>query len=340
MKLQNLCGSGLALLTAVLISAVPGRAEDKPSAVKVGYVDLVNSQIVAKKLGLVEKELGVPVTWIKFDSGGDLNRAVAAGQIDFGSVGNPPATIGIARGLPYKGIFALDVLGSVEALVVRQDAGISSVADLAGKKVTAPFGTTTHYLLMTALKNAGVDPAKVKILDLAPPDALAAWNRHDIDAAYIWEPVVGKMVAAKGKILLDSGMMAAKGYPTWDVAVVIKDFAAKYPAVVRSYIKAECNAIDYWTNHPKETLDIVSHELSMSSDDTARMIAGTQEVSCNKQTDEAYLGTPAKKGKFVDTLLSTAEFLKAQNRLPDVGERSAYEAFVDPSFLSAVNAHQ
>ena len=338
MKLPSICGSALALLTAVVLPAAPGRAEDKPAAVRVGYVDLVNTQIVAKKLGLVENALGIPVKWIKFDSGGDLNRAVAAGQIDFGSVGNPPATIGIARGLPYEGILALDVLGSVEALAVRQDAGISSVADLAGKRVTLPFGTTTHYLLMTALKNAGVDPAKVKIIDLAPPDALAAWNRHDIDAAYIWEPVVGKMVAAQGKIILDSGVMAAKGYPTWDIAVVMKDFAAKYPSVVRSYVKAECDAIDYWNNHNKETVDLVSHELSMSADDTARMIAGTQEVPCAKQTDAAYLGTPDKKGKFVDTLVSTAEFLKAQNRLPDVGERSLYEAFIDPSFLLSVNA--
>ena len=107
---------------------------------------------------MVEKALGVPVKWVRFDSGGDVNRAVAAGQIDFGSVGNPPATIGIARGLPYRGIMALDVLGPVEALVVRKDSGVKSVADLAGKKITAPFGSTTHYLLMTALKMNGVDP--------------------------------------------------------------------------------------------------------------------------------------------------------------------------------------
>lgn len=338
MKLDKLLCSGAALLAVGFVSAA-ARAEDKPATVRVGYVDLVNSQIVAKTLGLVEKEVGLPIKWIKFDSGGDLNRAVAAGQIDFGSVGNPPATIGIARGLPYRGILALDILGSIEALVVRKDDGIKSIADLAGKKVTAPFGTTTHYLLMTALKNAGVDPAKVKILDLAPPDALAAWQRHDIDAAYIWEPVVGKMVASQGEILLDSGMMAAKGYPTWDVAVAMNDFAAKYPAVVRSYVKAECAAIAYWNAHPKETADLISHELSMPADDTARMIAGTKEVPCAEQTGEAYLGTTAKKGKFVDTLVSTAEFLKSQDRLPDVGERSAYAAFIDPTFLQAVNSH-
>jgi taurine transport system substrate-binding protein len=335
MKMYNWFAS--LAVAALAVAGRPASAEDMPAKITVGYVDLVNAQIVAKKLGLVEKAVKVPVTWVKFDSGADVNRAVAAGLVDFASVGNPPATIGIARGLPYVGIMALDVLGPVEALVVRSDEKIASVADLAGKTVTAPFGTTTHYLLMTALAMAGVDPAKVKILDLAPPDAMAAWNRHDIDAAYIWEPVQGKMVANGGKVLLDSGQMAAKGYPTWDVAVVVKDFATKYPAVVKAYVEAECQAIDYWNKNPQQTLDIVSHELSMPQDDTKRMIAGTQEIPCAEQTSAAYLGTKEHKGKFVDTLVSTAGFLKAQNRLPTVEERSAYEAFVDPSFLPSAH---
>jgi taurine transport system substrate-binding protein len=332
--------SSLCAVLALSFRPIPQAfAEGKPALVTVGYVDLVNAQIIAKKQGLVEKALGVPVKWVKFDSGGDVNRAVAAGQIDFGSVGNPPATIGITRGLPYRGIMALDVLGPVEALVVRKAAGITSVADLAGKTITAPFGSTTHYLLMTALKTQGLDPSHVKVLDLAPPDAFAAWQRGDIDAAYIWEPIVGKMVASGGTILLDSGAMAAKGYPTWDVAVVMNDFATKYPTIVQNYVRAECAAIDYWTDHPKETAELIAHELSMPVGDTARMIAGTKEVPCPMQTDAAYLGTSAQKGKFVDTLVSTAEFLKSQNRLPEAGDRATYAAFVDPSFLQAVVAH-
>lgn len=333
----------LACVGAVLalspLSPTSAFAEDKPALVTVGYVDLVNSQIIAKKQGLVEKALGVPVKWVKFGSGGDVNRAVAAGQIDFGSVGNPPATIGIARGLPYRGILALDVLGSVEALVVRKSAGINSIAGLAGKTITAPFGSTTHYLLMTALKLNGVDPTHVKIIDLAPPDAFAAWSRGDIDAAYIWEPIVGKMVASGGTLLTDSGVMAGKGYPTWDVAVVMNSFATKYPSIVKSYVAAECEAIKFWNDHPKETTALIAEELSMPADDTARMIAGTQEPPCDKQTDAAYLGTVDKKGMFVDTLVSTAEFLASVNRLPSAGDRATYAAFVDPSFLQAVNAH-
>ena len=74
-------------------------AQQKPDKVVIGYLNLVNAQLVTKSLGLHEKEMGVPIEWVKFGSGGDVNRAVAANQLSFGGVGNPPATIGIGRGL-------------------------------------------------------------------------------------------------------------------------------------------------------------------------------------------------------------------------------------------------
>ena len=90
---------GLAASVALVASA---SAEQKPDKVVIGYLNLVNAQLVAKSLALHEKEMGVPVQWVKFGSGGDVNNAVAAGQLNFGGVGNPPATIGVGRGLKYK----------------------------------------------------------------------------------------------------------------------------------------------------------------------------------------------------------------------------------------------
>ncbi len=322
-----------AVILPMMLAAMPsiGRAADAPAAVRVGYVDLVNAQIIAKVLDLTQKSIGVPVTWLKFGSGGDLNRAVAAGQIDFGGVGNPPATIGIGRGLPYEGIFVLDELGPVESLVARS--GIDSIKDLKGKTIATPFGSTSHYELIAALAEAGLNPADAKILDMDPPDAFAAWSRKDIDAAYIWEPVLGKMAASGGKILTDSGTMAQRGYPTWDVGVVMKDFADKHADIVVKYLKAECDAIDYWNQHPKDAAGLIAKELDLSLDETEKEMKGTEMIPCSKQLTADYLGTPAQKGKFVETLVATAKFLKDQNRLPEVKDRSVYGAFIDPSFL-------
>lgn len=321
------------LLPALALAAVPvlGHAADAPAEIKVGYVDLVNAQILAKVLKLTETSVGVPVKWIKFGSGGDLNRAVAAGQIDFGGVGNPPATIGITQGLAYQGIFVLDVLGPVESLVARAD--IKSLKDLKGRTIATPFGTTSHYELIAALAGAGLNPADAKILDMNPPDALAAWIRKDIDAAYIWDPVLAKMQASGGVILMDSGTMAKRGFPTWDVGVVMEAFAKKYPAIVVKYLKAECEAIDYWNKDSKKAAALIAKELNLAEDETELEMSGTYMIPCDKQLTADYLGTSAHKGKFADTLIATAKFLKSQNRLPAVKDDAVYAGFINPSYL-------
>ena len=294
-------------------------AQQKPDKVVIGYLNLVNAQLVTKALGLHEKEMGVPIEWVKFGSGGGVNRAVAANQ----------------RGLAYRGIFVLNMLGPVESLVVRTSKQIEKPQDLVGKSAAAPFGSTTHYLIIVYLRGAGVDPTSVKLLDLAPSDAVAAWLRSDIDAAYVWEPSLNKMVANGGRILMDSGTMATRGYPTWDIAVVMDDFAAKYPDYVTKFVKSECAGVDFWLKKPEETAAIISKELSLPLDDARRMMQGTGVVPCDKQLTDAYLGTSKAKGKFVDTLVATATFLTEQKRLPKVESRQSYEDFIAPKYLEA-----
>jgi taurine transport system substrate-binding protein len=329
-------GRILLAIIGALALAPAAFAQQKPDKVVIGYLNLVNAQLVTKSLGLHEKEMGVPIEWVKFGSGGDVNRAVAANQLSFGGVGNPPATIGAGRGLGYKGIFVLNMLGPVESLVVRENKNITKAQDLVGKNAAAPFGSTTHYLIIAYLRGAGVDPTAVKLLDMSPSDAAAAWIRGDIDAAYVWEPSLNRMVQNGGKILMDSGTMAARGYPTWDISVVMDDFAAKYPDLVTKFVKSECAAVDFWLKKPEETAAIIAKELSLPVDDARRMMQGTEVVPCGKQLTEGYLGTSKAKGKFVDTLVATATFLTDQKRLPKVEARQKYEEFVVPKYVEAV----
>lgn len=312
-----------------------GVAERVPAEVRIGYVDLVNAQVIARALGLHQKDMKVPVKYIKFDSGGDLNRAVAAGQIDFGGVGNPPATIGITRELDYQGIVDLDFLGGVEALVGRKSEGIKTVKDLVGKTVAVPFGSTSHYSLIAALTNAGVAPTAVKMLDMGPSDAMAAWTRGDIDAAYIWEPILGRMVASGGEQITNSAEVARQGHPTWDIAVVMSSFAKQYPSLVTRFVQAECEAIDYWHSNRDDSAQLISKALSQPLDEVKRMMKGTDEIPCSQQVTHDYLGTPRSKGAFAADLVSTAQFLQSQKRLPAVLPAATYEAFINPAYLES-----
>jgi taurine transport system substrate-binding protein len=210
------------------------------------------------------------------------------------------------------------------------------VKDLVGKKVGVPFGTTSHYELMNALKMDGINPSMVKIIDMSPPVILAAWKRGDIDAAYVWQPVLGEIAGSNGKVLLTSKQMAKSGYPTWDVAVVSKNFANKYPGLVRRYVKSLNQATSYWISQPGKSAELIAKELSQPVDDVTQMMDGTTMVDGKTQLRKEYLGTKGKKGKFVKNLHSTAAFLFEQKRIMAMPSNSAIESFIDPSYLESL----
>jgi taurine transport system substrate-binding protein len=327
--------ASLATVTIALTTLAHGA--DKPDKITIGYLNLVNAQLVTKHLGLVAKEMpGVEIKYVKIGGGGDMLRVIAGNDVDFGGLGNPPAAIGVTRGLPIKGIMAINMLDTVEAMVVRTSANIKSLRDLKGKTVAAPFGSTTHYLLLQALKDDGVDPASMKILDLAPSDIAAAWLRGDLDAAWFWEPNLDKAVKNGGHIFMTSGIMEKRGYPTWDIGVVMNAFAAKYPDYVEKFVKAECQGIDFWLKNPARTAEIIAEELTLPLADATRMMNGTAMVPCDQQLTAQYLGTSSAKGQFVDTLVATADFLVQQDRLPKLLPRSDFDAFVTPSYIEKV----
>lgn len=106
-----------------------------------------------------------------------------------------------------------------------------------------PFASTSHYSLLNALKQAGLKESDVKLLDLEPNDIHAAWKRGDIDAAYVWYPVLNNLVK-DGKILTGSDKLAKQGIITADLVVARRDFAKSNKNLVVRYIKALNQAND------------------------------------------------------------------------------------------------
>ena len=55
----------------------------------------------------------------------------------------------------------------------------------------------------------------VRILNLRPPEIAAAWERGNIDATYIWDPVLAK-VKKSGTVVASAGDLARRGKATFD----------------------------------------------------------------------------------------------------------------------------
>jgi taurine transport system substrate-binding protein len=329
---------GMGIVLAVVVALIgwgPGEAgaQAKPEKVVIGYQAVPNEEIIAKQLGWHEKELGVKVEWKQFDSGRDVNTAMAAGAIDLGLVGSSPAAAGLATGVPYEVIWIYDVIADNEALVVKKDRNIKKFADLAGKKVAAPFGSTTHYHLLVAFKVFGLSPKKATVLDLQPPDMLAAWQRGDIDAGFVWEPTLIKMLESGGEILVASKTLADKGFITADVAVARKAFAEKHPDLVQKYLANLSKAVDYYRQNPGEAAKLQAKEFNLPDTEMLRQMKTMIMLNGKEQLDPKYLGTCQKRGAFAKALKDTADFLKAEKRIKDAPALAAFEKGMNPCYL-------
>ncbi|GGZ71596.1 ABC transporter substrate-binding protein [Streptomyces subrutilus] len=294
------------------------------TTVRIAYQAIPNADLVVKNQKLLEKALpDVDVKWVKFESGGDVNTAVVAGAVDLGLAGSSPVTKGLSAPLniPYKVVWIHDLIGDNEALVAKP--GIGSVKELAGKKVATPFGSTAHYSLLAALTAAGVDPSSVRTIDLQPQDALAAWKRGDIDAAYVWTPTLSEL-AKDGKVLVSSRQLAQQGKPTADLGVVTDAFAAKHPEVVTAWIKAQDRAVAQARNAPDEAARSIGAELGLPADEAKRQLSELVLLSAEEQTGPDYLGTPGAPGKLAANLHDAAVFLKGQKAVDAVPDEAAF----------------
>ena len=322
----------------VEVSSLLSRGEggQVPERVRIGYLKLANGQLVAKAMRMHESAFDLPVEWYGFETGGQVNKAIAAGELDFGTLGGPPASSGVTQGIEYNGVMLLSMLNEVEGLVVRSGDDHSTSHDLIGKRVAVSVGSTSYYVLLSMLEEEGIDPQQMVLLDMTPEEAVQAWHRDEIDAAYVWEPALNRMVLQDGFVTVDNKEMARRGFPTWDAAVVTKSFALQYPEIVQTFVETECEAIRVWMNAPEDTAKIIANELGLSAADAVRIMDGTGMITCADQILESNLGTSRSPGGLTGSIYEVAEFLK-KNALLDILEpRSAYDQFFTQSFLENV----
>ncbi len=229
-----------ALLGATLFCAAAG-AQGKKEVV-IGYQDMVVPWRYAQETREVEKRTGYQVTYRKLGSGAEVVRALASGTIHIGEAGSSPFASALSQGVPIEVFWILDDIHEAEALVARNGSGVKQLADLKGKKIGLPFVSTTHFHALVALQAAGVDPQGVKIVNLRPPEILAAWERGDIDATFVWDPVLAK-AKQSGTVIATSGQIAAQtGKATFDALAVSRPFAREHDAFLTQFVQVLADA--------------------------------------------------------------------------------------------------
>lgn len=170
---------------------------------------------IAMGMGFYEEE-GLDVTFRVGQGGADVATQVAVGNADMGGGMGDTAMIVRANGLPIRGVALLGGQGLTH-LAWRNDSGITSVEDMAGRAIaTISFQDTAFYNLLAVLADHGL-------------------SRSDVDVQALGSGgLIQNMIAGS--------VEAMTGVPEWIVA--IEDAGVELTVVpARNYFPAQAQAL-------------------------------------------------------------------------------------------------
>ena len=323
-----------AVAAVALVGA--GAAFAQAKEVTFAHQDMLVPLRTVMESGELEKATGYKINWRMFGGGGDVIKAMASGDVQIGEAGSSPIVAAASQGQDIKLFWILDDIADAEALIVRNGSGINSVKDLKGKKVATPFVSTAHYQLMAVMKTEGVDAKGVNVMNMRPPEIAAAWERGDIDAAFIWDPVLTK-IKGNGKVIESSKTIGARGFPTFDGLIVNAKWAVQHEAFMVTLVKVLAKAdAEYRANKAKWTADspqvkAVAKWTKADAKDVPPSMGLYTFPTMEEQLGPKWLG-----GAAVKAMVSTANFLKEQGRIQEV--KPDYSAFVTDAYIKKAMA--
>jgi taurine transport system substrate-binding protein len=319
------------LVAAVAVWMTASASFAQTKEVTFAHQDMLVPLRLVMESGEVEKATGYKINWRMFSGGGDVIRAMASGDVQMGEAGSSPMTAAASQGQDIKLFWISADIANAEALVARNGTGINSMKDLVGKKVATPFVSTAHYQLMAGMKMDGVDPKSVNVMNMRPPEIAAAWERGDIDATFIWDPVLSKIKGA-GKTIATSGSIGKRGAPTFEGIIVNGKWAAANEAFMVAFVKALNRANEEykasgksWTPDSAQTKAMAKWTKADPKDVGPAMALYTFPTLA-EQLSPAWLGGGAAKA-----MSGTAAFLKEQGRVQEV--KPDYNAFVTTTYV-------
>ncbi len=305
----------------------------------IGYQGMMNPWKTVIADQALEAATGLEIEWRRFDSGAKVITAMASGDVDIATAGSSPIAAAISRGVDIELVWILENINEAEALVVRDGTGISAPQDLKGKTLGVPFVSTTHFHTLFALEQFGLSDKDVKVINMQPNAISASWRRGDIDAAFIWDPVLGRL-KQDGQVLISSGELSRWGKATFDGMVVSREYGAAHPEVVSTLIGLIAQADETYRNG-KESLTAESEMVRKIADTTGGDAATVTDVlalyqfpTMEQQLGCAWLGC-GEDGGAARALRFTSEFLKEQGKIPALKAR--YSDYVNPAYAEMAN---
>ena len=250
---------------------------------RIGLITWPGTDIIlyAQQASKIFKQRGLEIEIVRFPSTQDIGPAVMRGGIDAGLITLWDAMqVYPGNGKPLV-LMTADVSAGSDGIVSRTE--IKSVKNLRGKKVSAKLGVINHLVLLEALKVHQIKPLEVQILDYSNDVAVQKLKAGQIDAAVMWEPILGETAQSiKGNVI----------HTTKDVDSLAIDILMSSDTIVKSkqaelkqFMLAWFDVMHAVDTKPTEVFEVVGKKLGQSSQSFASDYAGLKkgDIALNKR---------------------------------------------------------
>ena len=280
---------------------------------------------VAKEKGFFEKR-GVSAEIVRFDRWRAAIDAFNKGKLD--AVHETVATtiVEAAKGARERKIVALvGCTSSANGIVSRSE--VANVADLRGRRVAVERGTEDYYMLLFALRESGLDPREVEILDTPGQDAIPALINGRVDAVVVWEPYLSAArQAADGNIIYMS--RSEPGFFVDDI-VFSADVLKTRPRDVEKLMRAWFDALSYFEKNRGECVELMARAQDVSP---AELSAALNSMAIYTREGVHRIVTGAELPQQMQVLSVALKSINLLKRAPKP------EDLIEPSIMRKIGA--
>ncbi len=285
-------------------STPPVTAPQVKTKIRIGYPTmgaLINGQvgcILAKTNILERNNLDAEVSGFLYGQG--LRDALVTNNLDviLTSEANFVTLLGGKTPFPCRVIATLGSAGRI-GLMVRPDAVYQSMADMKGKVILTPFGTSAHYPAVKWATDAGLTPGQdIEIRNSQAAEARQALMRGDVDAISLWDPYIAQMLEEKQARLLVSKT------DFWTTTVVSEEFYNQNHDALVNLLAALKESLFYLAHHQDQANQWLSQTMKVD----AKLIHQGSKYNTNYNTKEIKDVSVAPVEDLIKILEAIAEF--------------------------------
>lgn len=265
MKIRSIISIGIIIVATMTIISTIFHSEQNVQENKIRVAFFLNVghavPIIGIEKGIFANGLGNQ-TIIEpkiFDSGPQVIEAMFANSVDIAYVGPGPAINGFLKSEKHDVKILAGAASGGASFVTHRDSTISSVEDLAGKRIAAPqIGNTQDVSLRQYLSENGLKPAEkggsVVVLNIQNPDIYTLFAKGDINGAWVPEPWATRLVHEfdGNRLFFEEELWPNKQFAS-TLLIGRTAYIEENPEIIQSWIDSNDKTVTWINANPKET---------------------------------------------------------------------------------------